>query len=106
MLPYLRRGTGLYGSGACGWEAVIAVPPKGIVFDVDHGAYGRWAVVHVTGDLDWTRSASLLDTVERLWDHLRDGCLILDLGPLRFCDSSGISRVGPHTAVAPVASYL
>ncbi|MEU6428555.1 STAS domain-containing protein [Microbispora sp. NPDC046973] len=62
------------------------------MFDVDHGAYGRWAVVHVTGDLDWTRSASLLDTVERLWDHLRDGCLILDLGPMRFCDSSGISQ--------------
>lgn len=82
----------MYGSGVCGWEAVIAVPPKGIVFDVDHGAYGKWAVVHVTGALDWTRSASLLDTVERLWDHLRDGCLILDLGPLRFCDSSGISR--------------
>ncbi|GLW22284.1 STAS domain-containing protein [Microbispora triticiradicis] len=72
---------------------MITVPPKGIVFDVDHGAYGRWAVVHVTGDLDWTRSASLLDTVERLWDHLRDGCLVLDLGPMRFCDSSGISQL-------------
>jgi len=77
----------------CGWEAVIAVPPEGIVFDVDRGAYGKSAVVHVTGDLDWTRSTSLLDTVERLWDHLRDGCLILDLGPMRFCDSSGISQL-------------
>ncbi len=69
------------------------VPPKGIAFDVDHGAYGRWAVVHVTGDLDWARSASLLDTVERLWDQLRGGCLILDLGLMRFCDSSGISQL-------------
>ncbi|MEV5743857.1 STAS domain-containing protein [Microbispora rosea] len=36
---------------------------------------------------------SLLDAVERLWDHLREGCLILDLGPMRFCDSSGITQL-------------
>lgn len=45
------------------------------------------------GDLDWTSSAHLLDTVEPLWESLRGGCLILDLGPMRFCDSSGIAQL-------------
>ncbi|XVQ90426.1 STAS domain-containing protein [Microbispora siamensis] len=92
LLPYFCLwGIRRYGGGALEGGG-DHVPPEG-AFDVDHGVHGKWAVVHITGDLDWTRSAGLVDTVERFWDSVRSGCLILDLGPTRFCDSSGVSQL-------------
>ncbi|MBE3014029.1 STAS domain-containing protein [Microbispora sp. NEAU-D428] len=94
VLPYLRyRHYQDVRWGASHQGAVIAMPPKGISFEVDHGAFGKWAVVHVAGDLDWTRSAALRVTVERLWESLAGGTLILALASMTFCDSSGISQM-------------
>ncbi|MGS2646072.1 STAS domain-containing protein [Streptosporangium sp. G12] len=68
-------------------------PEKRMAFTVDLGAYGKCAVVHVTGDLDWVTSPSLIVMVEHLWDFLNEGCLILNLTPMLFCDSTGVSAL-------------
>ncbi|WP_075779751.1 STAS domain-containing protein [Streptomyces acidiscabies] len=50
---------------------------------------GRWAVLHVTGELDLVTSTSLR---RRVHDEVAEGrhLLVLDLSGVRFCDSSGV----------------
>lgn len=64
-----------------------------VVFPVEYGEPGRWAVVHVHGPLDYYTASVLDATVARLWDFLAGGHLVLDLSPMTFCDSSGLSRI-------------
>ncbi|GIH97874.1 STAS domain-containing protein [Planobispora siamensis] len=69
------------------------VPPDDTAFEVVLGEPGECTVVHIHGAFDWVTSPPLKANVERLWDSLRGGCLVLDLGPMSFCDSTGVGTL-------------
>jgi anti-anti-sigma factor len=60
-----------------------------VTFEVTGGEHGRWAVLHVSGELDLVTSPMLR---QRVHDVVADGRhdLVLDLSRVRFCDSSGV----------------
>ncbi|MFC4530683.1 STAS domain-containing protein [Sphaerisporangium dianthi] len=68
-------------------------PGDDLSFTVDLGAPGEWAVVRIRGELDWNSAAMLTTMAEHLWDFLHDGCLVLDLAPMTFCDSTGLGTM-------------
>ncbi|MER5296889.1 STAS domain-containing protein [Streptomyces pharetrae] len=49
-------------------------------------------VLNITGELDYTNAAELLDRITAV-ALLPGRRLVLDLGGMRFCDSSGISAL-------------
>ncbi|GAA2899009.1 STAS domain-containing protein [Streptosporangium fragile] len=71
----------------------MAARSDDLAFTVDLGEPGRWAVVHVRGELDWNSAPVLTTMVEHLWDFLSGGCLLLDLAPMTFCDSMGLGTM-------------
>ncbi|GAB2488469.1 hypothetical protein GCM10027187_64620 [Streptosporangium sandarakinum] len=65
-----------------------------LTFTVETGAFGTpMAVVHVHGPLDYGTSVRLETGIERLWERVSGGYLVLDLRQVTFCDSTGLSRL-------------
>ncbi|AWW39011.1 MULTISPECIES: STAS domain-containing protein [Streptomyces] len=60
-----------------------------VAFNVTGGEQGRWAVLHVSGELDLVTSPVLR---QRVHDLVAEGrhSLVLDLSEVWFCDSSGV----------------
>lgn len=66
---------------------------------------GVWSVIALAGELDFHTAVQMRDAVEA--QELGPGrCLVVDLGGLTFCDSSGITAmlVAQRLAVAADAS--
>ncbi|GIH98345.1 anti-sigma factor antagonist [Planobispora takensis] len=62
-------------------------------FEVVLGSYGKCAVVHLKGALDLATASALRVMIEHLWDFLQEGCLVLHLSSMTFCDSTGIGAM-------------
>lgn len=60
-----------------------------VAFNVTGDEQGRWAVLHVSGELDLVTSPVLR---QRVHDAVAEGrhSLVLDLSEVFFCDSSGV----------------
>ncbi|MEZ0093936.1 STAS domain-containing protein [Streptacidiphilus sp. EB129] len=56
---------------------------------VSSEAYRGWTLVHAVGEIDLVSGARVREQVHQA---VADGCrrLVLDLGAVRFCDSSGV----------------
>ncbi|GIH92216.1 anti-sigma factor antagonist [Planobispora siamensis] len=67
--------------------------PDDLPYAIDLDRSARCAVVHITGPLDMTTSLILRIVLEPLWDAVDEGCLILDLTAMTFCDSTGVAAL-------------
>ncbi|GIH75266.1 anti-sigma factor antagonist [Planobispora longispora] len=67
--------------------------PDETPFSVDLDLQGKYVVVHVTGALDMATSPLLRVAFEPMWESVREGCLILNLTSMTFCDSSGVGAL-------------
>ena len=60
------------------------------VFHVDTSAVDGQALVRLLGELDMAGASEARNQVLDVLDQMQAGVLILDLGGLTYCDSSGI----------------
>jgi anti-anti-sigma factor len=70
----------------------IATRPEQPNFEVTTARVGSTAIVRATGELDLATVSQLEDAVEAARSHWH-GRLVLDLRPLRFIDSSGVTLI-------------
>jgi anti-sigma B factor antagonist len=52
-----------------------------------------WAVVHLTGELDWISHAAFEDCLFEIVDESEQPHICIDLSDLEFCDTSGVACI-------------